>query len=412
MNKTTQLHYLRQIALCILLLFYSNGFAAMKLETIGKAYWYEMNPEDDFLGYWAGCYDNYLLLEKSFGKIGTFVFENDLDGSLRYGGMPEQTMPFDNYLGAGIRIQTEKLYFHSLLSNDLYLFSKELMPSFYPSGFKMIPRALSAATIKVAATPGKIKFNGEFTYFRLNYDYLTTTASSLNPAVDDDLLSDVDLRFQPRDQFYLLLGTNLKNDFNGYNGYEYGDHRVEVGGSSNIKLGSMRVYTDWLMSLHYIISETLYNRGENEEGVGSLYFRTLLRLKSRLYARGTLRTHTDFNQGTTLYGDISIRKSWSNMSAIELLYWSTGGGAFPRQGTSLTSSAVFGPLTISPAVKLYFNYDDQGSSTFYKTVTSIETSIKLKKRAEIVAGFDYTYYVMNQPPFTMRSLWYAGVRRW
>lgn len=344
---------------------------------------------------------------------GLFLYlTHRLDGTPHADALPENTIPFGNHTACGFKYM-KKHFFWVEVNNDIYGHTDRLSPNYYSADSSIHQKVLSSVNEYFQANGRKVRFIAGVNYFRLNYDLQYGERESAK-AIDDDMWSEVDLRISPNDNIALAMGTTLKNDFNAYGGYDYGDHYISVSGDHEIRMKARRLYFAWLISEHWRVSEIMYLREDAQGPATVIDIHPVLRLKNRIFIKGGAFLDLSEKMKKQKY-ELTVRKSWRNRSSVDFGYWTMAGTLFPRRGTALTSVFYIGKagkVGFSPNVQLYWRHNSESDAfRFYRTTASLEMILHLFSRAEITGGYTYSRFI-NLAPFTDRGIISISLRKW
>ncbi len=397
----------KHLLLISILTIVCSSFALFQVDTKGFYTFTEPEPGAGDLSRRTGKLETYLYGRWKVSHFTSLYLAHRFDGTFRYTAMPEITIPIDNFLAMGLMYQ-RKHEFHLGITNDLYANSEELYLNYYPSDSTATQKMLSSANVNWYLNGKVTSLHIDATYFRLNYDIRYD--DGMAKAIDDDMWSDLMLLFTMHD-VHLGFGSLLKNDFNSYDGFDYGDHHVELEGNHTIKVKRKKIYLFWHLSEHMRISEAMYL---NDDPVGLatvIHLRPVIKLKSRLYLKGTMKFDLSKYMRKQWY-ECGFRKGWRKGSSIDMTYWNVLGSIFPRQGTSFKTTLFIKKIGLSPTVDLFWRQNsDNNNYRHYKTNFTVETIFRVLKQGEITTGYSYSAY-KDLAPFTNRGSIYLGIRKW
>ncbi len=392
----------RKILLAVILLLPFSGNASFQLDTKGF-----LTITDKSIG--SGKAESFLYAEHAFSPTFSLYLSHRLDGSSRWAVMPENSIPLDNYTALGLKYN-KKHTFSIEATNDIFAHADELTLNFYSFDSTVVQKLLSSGNMYLKLNGKRISFSTDVTYFRLNYD-LMDADNTITKAIDDDMWSEILFNTTIAEELKFGIGTFMKNDFNEYDGYDYGDHHVDFGGDHTIRLGRRKLYLTWLLSEHWRISEALYRNGDAEGLATVIRVRPVFRFRNRIFVKAAVDYDLSKDMQKQRY-QFDIRKSWRNRSSINLGYWSVSGSAIPRQGICLrTILYIVEGVGISPNAQVFWRYGPgNGGYKYYRTTASLETLFQIRC-TEIVAGFSLSQY-KDCLPFTNRMSIYVGLRKW
>ncbi len=392
----------RRILFALILLLPFSGSARLQLNTKGF-----LTITDESLG--CGKAESYIFAEHAFSPSISLYFSDRLDGGSRWAALPENSIPFDNNAVLGLRYD-KKHNFSIAATNDVFAHADELMLNFYSSDSTVIRKLLSSGNMFLKLNGKRTAFSADLTYFRLNYDLLYGD-NGITKAIDDDLWSEILIAATLAKELKIGIGTFLKNDFNEYGGYDFGDHHVDFGGDHMIRLGSRKLYLDWLLSGHWRISEALYLSGGAEGPAAVIQVRPMFRLRNRIFIKAAVDYDLSKKMQKQRYR-FDIRKSWRNRSSINIGYWSVPGSAIPRQAVNLrTLFFIADGIGISPNAEVFWRYGaDNAQYRYYRTTASLEAIFQFRV-SEIIAGLSVSQY-KDCLPFNNRMSVYIGISKW
>lgn len=401
-----------KILVIIIFTVWMTAFAFVQFDINGDYMFIEKEPGEGSLSSRSRKINSYLHAEREFSPGNFFYLTHRLDGTPHKSALPENTIPFENFTVLGFRVRKNHM-FSMEITNDIFANADKLYLNFYNQDSTVTQKVLSCANAYLELNGRKAQFKAGANYFRLNYN-LEYDDDGIKKAVDDDLWSEIEFRINPNTDFNIAMGTTLKNDFNSYNGYDYGDHYISLGGDHTIRMKARRLYFAWLISEHWRVSEIMYLREDAEGPATVLHMRPVLKLRNRIFIKGTATLDLSKRMQKQRY-EMSLRKSWRNRSSIDIGYWTTPGSVFPRKGSGIRSVFYIGKASkvgFSPNVQLFWRLDpDNNSYRYYRATTSFEMILNLFKSAEIIGGYKYTRFI-DLAPFTNRGVISLGLRKW
>lgn len=389
-----------------------SAFGAVQFDIRGNRLFTQQEPGTGALNQRSVDMKSYFHAERELYP-GLFLYmTHSLDGTPHADALPENKIPFDNHTVFGFKYLKKHMFFVEI-QNDIFAHADRLSLNFYPTDSSINQKVLSSVNEYFQANGKKVRFTAGVNYFRLNYD-LQYGEHGITKAVDDDMWSEIDFRISPNDNIAMAIGTTLKNDFNSYGGYDYGDHYISLGGDHTIRMKARRLYFAWLISEHWRVSEIMYLREDAEGPATVLHMRPVLKLRNRIFIKGTATLDLSKRMQKQRY-EMSLRKSWRNRSSIGIGYWTTPGSVFPRKGSGIRSVFYIGKASkvgFSPNAQFFWRLDpDNNSYRYYRATTSFEMILNIFKRAEVIGGYKYTRFI-DLAPFTNRGVVSIGLRKW
>ena len=389
-----------------------SAFGTVQFDIRGNHLFTQREPGNGALSRRSIGLESFFVAEREVHPGFFLYLTHRLDGTPHEDALPENKIPFDNHTACGFKYMKKHLFLVEM-NNDIFGHTDRLSPNYYPPDSLINQKVLTSINEYFRANGRKVRFTAGISYFRLNYDLRYGEHGSAK-ALDDDMWSEIDFRVSPNDNIALAVGTTLKNDFNAYGGYDYGDHYISVSGDHEIRMKARRLYFAWLISEHWRVSEIMYLREDAEGAATVLHMRPVLRLKNRIFIKGNAILDLSKKMQKQRY-EMSLRKSWRNRSSVDIGYWTTPGSVFPRKGSGIRSVFYIGKASkvgFSPNVQLFWRQDPESDAyRFYRTTASFEMILNLFRRAEITGGYTYSRF-KDLAPFTDRGIIGIGLRKW
>jgi len=389
-----------------------SAFGGVQFDLRGNHLFTQRDAETDAPMMRSVQVQSYVHAQRTSASGLSLFLTHRLDGTPHADALPENTLPFDNHTACGLRFMKKHL-FQVAVENDIFGHAENSCPYFYPPDSSVSRKALTSLNQYFQVRGKKVRLTVAASYFRVNYE-LRYGDDGLTRAVDDDLWSEADFRISPNDHIAFSAGTTLKNDFNAYDGYDYGDHYVSMDGDHEVPLKARKFSMTWLLSGHWRISEMMYLREDAQGPAAVITMRPAVKLRNRIFLKGATMLDLSDKMQKQKY-ELSIRKSWKNLSSVDVGCWATAGALFPRRGTDvggvfyLSRSSRFG---LSPQVHLFWMQDsDNDEFRFYRTTASVEMILNLFHRAEITGGYTWSDFI-DRAPFTDRGVISLGLRKW
>ncbi len=281
----------------------------------------------------------------------------------------------------------------------------------------------------------RLHVSANLLYTNLSYDYYRLGEKFPNQN-DADLWVDAGLGVPfLKEKLWIRGAMVMKNDLNSYDGYNFLEGTA--GGEWNFKLYKKRFRgTGTLFGRYY--QSTIMEDKEYADGLGGLAdFRLYYRVKPRFYIKGDLEYEMAPAVSNKLYVnqryELSVRKEWKSLSAIESGYWMTIGSLVPRQCGYVNGSIAINPkLDIVPGVRCYLRWnqieswdflEDQsdtilvsdGKMKYYRTDVECDVRYRLKskntlffKHFALCCGARYQWF-RNLPSYVSSLRFYLGM---
>ena len=340
-------------------------------------------------------------------------FEHRLRGTNNNGLFPEQMLPFDNYLFAGIRSLGEVSTFEAGYSNELFPYAKpEITPYFLPLN-AMQPEMLNAVNGAYCLEHEYFTIDAKSTFFILKYKYKSSDPLAPPPyreSRDADLWTDLRGEIYVFDDFTLSVGWLRKSDLNAYDGY--GIDRFRAGLSGEHWLFKRKLLLLWQVEERLLQSTIAEMSGYAVGPATNLSMKLLWKLTSGLFIKGESCVRLSGNLHKMFY-QAQLRKLLENNTSFDLGYFSTNGVLFPRQGIVGAAKIVTGPnFAFRPGAEVYFSrFAGEAAFRYYRTDLRMELLFPVVKRFELFVGGGYRFY-RNHPLFASRGFVSAGLRSW
>ncbi len=399
-------------------------FATLQFETKNI---YTLAENHETPGKSKAVYNNlesFLTYSHNIGSDFEINIKHQFDGTILETITPKDILPTVNY--TGIELEYQKIGILNFgYSNDYFGYQRTISPPYIVSTKKIYPIMMNVINTHWNGEINKVnvdfinKVNIDFdaTYFLLDYKLkpknpLTDTVGTINER-DGDMwgMGKVTCFFEKG--FFASLQTILKNDLNNYSkgAYHIDDHNISFGGIHLLK--RKKYLINWNIAERFRKSRVMYLKEYKEGFVTEFNTRTIWKLKARKYLK--LTTRAEFGgRMYKHYMDVSYRRAWRKLSAVDVGAWHTFGGLFPRYGIYLNDVIFYKKnLKISPRVKFYAKPSQYNSAyiIYYRTDMNIEAGYKITKGYEMFAGTSFEHFV-NLDPFTSGVGFYMGIRKW
>jgi hypothetical protein len=255
--------------------------------------------------------------------------------------------------------------------------AKQEITSSLLNGF-MTQRYKNGAILFIDLPLWRFRFAADALYNDLIFDYNRDTTILIDTVKtrlrvtkpnshDADMWGRASLAFDVYDKkLWVKAAALLKNDLNKYKGYNITGYYGGIEGSGTVFANALALSGDVLA--RYCQSEIMDLKGYDDKLGATGHLRLVAKAPAGFFFKGDCA----FESGSTMRkvrGELAVRKSWLNKSALEAGFWTTAGGLFPRQCAYLTSSIAVSPRDmVIPDVKVYAHlarYFSGADSTAY-----------------------------------------------
>lgn len=301
-----------------------------------------------------------------------------------------------------------------------YPFPESYTPSFMPSFENLSPQWLNRGTIHwTAGNNNPVEFDGDLSYFNYQYELSQKNPDPLTPEfiegrygtqADNDLWGSLSLRGNLPADLYLQLVSRFKSDMEASSVYDLHNHTVSFGGFHGNRRS--RVMVDWYLRERFVKSAAMFYNGYHDGFSTEAGIRPVLKLKTGIYLKG----NAQFVIGDNIYRqylELAFRRWWKSGTTIDLTWWNSWGGLFPRQcGDLRTTVYVTEEFGFTPSFSLYFgDIPAKGIYRFYRTDSGLELFLHFDGRTLLRFGGTYAHFD-HHPHFGSGWQFYAGLRRW
>lgn len=301
-----------------------------------------------------------------------------------------------------------------------YPFAKQYSPSFMPPSEALSPEWLNRASMHwTVGEESPVYFDGDLSFFNYRYNHIqknTSLAASevianrYGPQNDNDFWSTFLLRGNLPEDLYLQVTTRFKLDMEPSSVYDLHNHGLSFGGRHGDRKSSVLI--DWYVRERFVKSAAMFYNGYHDGFSTEAGIRPVLKFRTGVYLKGNAQV-TISDRLYRQYLELAFRRWWKSGSAIDLTWWNSWGGLFPRQcgefSTSFYAAEQFG---FSPSIALYFgDIPARGIYRFYRADGKGELFFHFDERTVLKLGGTYAYFD-HHPYFGSGWKFYAGVRRW
>ncbi len=282
----------------------------------------------------------------------------------------------------------------------------------------------------------RLNISANLLYTNLFYDYYRL-GETFPDQHDADLWLDAGLGVPFFKEKLWIRGKILrKNDLNDYDGYDL--FEGSGGAEWNFKLYKKRFRgTGTLFGRYY--QSTIMDEKEYADGLGGCAnLRLYYRMKPRLYIKGDFEYEMASAVSSQMYVnqryELSLRKEWKSLSAIESGYWMTIGSLVPRQCGYVNGTIAINPkLDIIPGMRCYLRWNQieswnipteegvdttlvsDGKMKYYRTDIACDVRYRIKaenslffKHFSLSCGARYQWF-KNLPSYVSSLRFYLGI---
>ena len=354
-----------------------------------------------------------LYSTRYFSESTSLQFEHRLRGIRPDKLFPEEVLPFDNYMCAGLRAVGEVSTFQAGYSNELFPYAQQSIPPHFLPLKAMLPEMLNAVNGSYNVQNDIVSFDVKSTFFILNYKYKPSDPLAPPPyreSRDADLWTDLKGEIYFLEDFTLGAGWLRKNDLNNYTGY--GIDRFWAGLSGEHQLFRRKLMLEWEAGERLLQSAVVKM---NEYAVGQATdgsLKLLWRKSSTFFIKGGAQLELAANLHK-LYWQAQLRKLSGSNSSFDLGYFATSGVLFPRQGISSAGKFLLAShFGLAPGVEVYFSrFTGESAFRYYRSDLRLEFLFPVINRLEMFAGGGYRHFERH-PLFSTRGAVFAGLRSW
>lgn len=398
-------------SLFIIIATYISTFCSVQIDTKGFLFFSEEKPGAGSLSKTNGYTESSLLLQRRLGEDFSIYIQNNITGTTKHAAFQETDIPFDNFTSMGLNY-INKASFHAGISNNIYGGQEPLMLNYLPSDSTVFNKTLNSANGMLEVKGDRLNLLLDITYFNLLYD-LRYDKNKITKSVDNDMWTIFDFSINLINDISLGFGTTLKNDFNNYNGFDYGDHYLILKGDNTLKIGKRKIYLLWNISGHWRISEAVYLNADAQGPAFTMQLRPVIRLKKRKFITASIKYDLSEKMKKQQY-ELGFRKAWRNRTSLNIGYWNYLGGFINRQAGIIDATIYVSKKSVfalSPSLQVYWRKSINTEYRYYRTTASFKMVLSPFNRAEMYLGYEYTHF-LHLSPFTERGSLYLGVRSW